>query len=46
MLMSGGIALLVHHLVDQLDLSRFDADYRNNKLGSSVLLKAILLVYL
>ena len=49
-LIPGSFAHAVHHLVDQLDLSRFDAHYRNDKAGCcayapSILLKAVLLAY-
>jgi transposase len=49
-LVPGNFAHAVHHLVDQLDLSRFDSHYRIEKVGScadapSVLLKAVLLAY-
>jgi transposase len=49
-LVPGSFAHAVHHLVDQLDLSRFDSHYRNDKVGScayapSILLKAVLLAY-
>jgi transposase len=49
-LVPGSFAHAVHHLVDQLDLSRFDSHYRNDKAGScayapSILLKAVLLAY-
>ena len=47
-LVPGSFAHAVHHLLDQLDLSRFDACYRNDTAGCtayapSVLLKAVLL---
>ena len=32
-LVLGSFAHAVHHLVDQLDLSRFDTYYRNDKIG-------------
>jgi transposase len=49
-LVPGSFAHAVHHLVDQLDLSLFDAYYQNDKPGSSaqvpsVLPKPILLAY-
>jgi transposase len=49
-LVPGSFAHAVHVLVDQLDLSGFDAHYRNDKLGCaafapSILLKAVLLAY-
>jgi transposase len=49
-LVPGSFAHAVHHLVDQLDLSQFDAHYQNDKAGAcayapSVLLKAVLLAY-
>lgn len=49
-LVPGSFAHAVHHLVDQLDLSRKDCHYRNDKVGScayapSILLKAVLLAY-
>ncbi len=50
LLVPGSFAHAVHHLVDQLGLSRFDSPYRNDRVGScgyspSTLLKAILLAY-
>jgi transposase len=49
-LVPGSFAHAVHHLVDQLDLSRFDTHYRNDTVGCcayapSILLKAVLLAY-
>jgi hypothetical protein len=49
-LVPGSFTHAVHHLLDQVDLSRFDRPYRNNKVASyagsrSILLKAILLAY-
>lgn len=49
-LVPGSFAHALHHLVDQLDLSAFDAHYRNDGNGASafapaVLLKAVLLAY-
>ena len=49
-LLPGSFAHAVHHLVDVLDLSGFDAHWRNNDMGApahapSVVLKALLLVY-
>ncbi|PKM15690.1 MAG: DDE transposase, partial [Gammaproteobacteria bacterium HGW-Gammaproteobacteria-2] len=49
-LVPGSFAHALHHLVDQLDLSAFDALYRNDGNGASafapaVLLKAVLLAY-
>lgn len=49
-LVPGSFAHAVHHLVDQLDLSAFDAYYRNDGCGAtahspSMLLKAVLLAY-
>ena len=49
-LIPGSFAHAVHHLVDELDLSGFDAHYRNDTNGAtahapSMLLKAVLLSY-
>ena len=49
-LVPGSFAHALHHLVDQLDLSAFDAHYRNDDVGASahapaMLLKAVLLAY-
>lgn len=49
-LVPGSFAHAVHHLVDQLDLSAFDAHYRNDDSGApahapTMLLKAVLLAY-
>jgi transposase len=49
-LVPGTFAHAVHHLVDDLDLSAFDAHYRNDDNGApahapSMLLKAVLLAY-
>ena len=49
-LVPGTFAHAVHHLVDDLDLSAFDAHYRNDLNGApahapSMLLKAVLLAY-
>src|SRR5690349_21373136 len=49
-LVPGSFAHALHHLVDQLDLSAFDAHYRNDAMGASahapaMLLKAVLLAY-
>ena len=49
-LVPGSFAHAVHHLVDQLDLSAFDAHYRNDDSGApahapAMLLKAVLLAY-
>lgn len=49
-LVPGTFAHAVHHLVDALDLSAFDAHYRNDEQGASayapaMLLKAVLLAY-
>lgn len=49
-LVPGSFAHALHHLVDQLDLSAFDAHYRNDAVGASahapaMLLKAVLLAY-
>ena len=49
-LVPGSFAHAVHHLVDALDLSAFDAHYRNDSSGApahspSMLLKAVLLGY-
>ena len=49
-LVPGSFAHAVHHLVDVLDLSGFDAHYRNDDTGApahapSMLLKAVLLAY-
>jgi transposase len=49
-LVPGSFAHAVHHLVDSLDLSSFDAHYRNDDTGASahspsMLLKAVLLGY-
>ncbi len=49
-LVPGSFAHALHHLVDTLDLSAFDAHYRNNAVGASahapaMLLKAVLLAY-
>ncbi|MEO5558973.1 MAG: transposase [Dokdonella sp.] len=46
----GAFARAVHHVVDELDLSAFDAHYRNDDNGASahaplMLLKAALLAY-
>lgn len=46
----GSFAHALHHLVDQLDLSAFDAHYRNDDNGApahapTMLLKAVLLAY-
>lgn len=49
-LVPGSFAHALHHLIDQLDLSAFDARYRNDETGAtayapSLLLKAVLLAY-
>ena len=49
-LVPGTFAHAVHHLVDALDLSAFDAHYRNDVTGATahsptMLLKAVLLTY-
>ena len=49
-LVPGSFAHAVHHVVDALDLSLFDAHYRNDDVGASahapaMLLKAVLLAY-
>ena len=49
-LVPGSFAHALHHLVDQLDLSAFDAHYRNDDSGApahapAMLLKAVLLAY-
>ena len=49
-LIPGSFAHAVHHVVDALDLSAFDAHYRNDEVGASahaptMLLKAVLLAY-
>lgn len=49
-LIPGSFAHAVHHVVDALDLSAFDAHYRNDDTGASahapaMLLKAVLLAY-
>lgn len=49
-LVPGSFAHALHHLVDQLDLSAFEARYRNDETGATayapcVLLKAVLLAY-
>ena len=49
-LVPGSFAHALHHLVDALDLSAFDAYYRNDAVGASahapaMLLKAVLLAY-
>ncbi|QBB72028.1 IS1182 family transposase [Pseudolysobacter antarcticus] len=49
-LLPGSFAHAVHHVVDALDLSLFDAHYRNDEVGASahapaMLLKAVLLAY-
>ena len=49
-LVPGSFAHGLHHLVDLLDLSAFDAYYRNDEVGASahapsMLLKAVLLAY-
>jgi transposase len=49
-LIPGSFAHAVHHVVDALDLSAFDAHYRNDAAGASahapaMLLKAVLLAY-
>ena len=49
-LIPGSFAHAVHHLVDHLDLSAFDAHFRNDVNGASayapsILLKAVLLAY-
>ncbi len=49
-LVPGSIAHALHHLVDTLDLSAFDAHYRNDEVGASahasaMALKAVLLAY-
>lgn len=49
-LVPGSFAHALHHLVDQLDLSVFDAHYRNDESGApahapAMLLKAVLLAY-
>ncbi len=49
-LVAGTFTHAVHHLVDQLDLSAFDAHYRNDDSGApahapAMLLKAVLLAY-
>ena len=49
-LVPGTFAHGLHHLVDLLDLSAFDAHYRNDKVGASahepaMLLKAVLLAH-
>ena len=49
-LVPGSFAHALHHLVDQLDLSAFDARYRNDATGAtayapSILLKTVLLAY-
>ena len=49
-LMPGSFAHAVHHVIDALDLSAFDAHYRNDAVGASahapaMLLKAVLLAY-
>ena len=49
-LLPGSFAYALHHLVDTLDLSAFDAHYRNDEVGASahspaMLLKAVLLAY-
>ncbi|MEO5626871.1 MAG: transposase [Dokdonella sp.] len=49
-LIPGSFAHAVHHVVDVLDLSAFDAHYRNDAVGASahaptMLLKAVLLAY-
>ena len=49
-LVPGSFAHALHHLVDQLDLSVFDAHYRNDEAGApahapTMLLKAVLLAY-
>jgi transposase len=49
-LVPGSFAHAVHHLVDQLDLTAFDARYRNDEAGApahapAMLLKAVLLAY-
>ena len=49
-LVPGSFAHALHHLVDQLDLSAFDAHYRNDDNGAPahapvMLLKAVLLAY-
>jgi transposase len=49
-LVPGSFAYAVHHLVDQLDLSAFDAHYRHDDSGApahapTMLLKAVLLAY-
>ena len=47
---AGDVRARLHHLVDLLDLSAFDAHYRNDEVGASahapaMLLKAVLLAY-
>jgi transposase len=49
-LVPGSFAHTLHHVVDQLDLSAFDAHYRNDESGApahapTMLLKAVLLAY-
>ena len=49
-LVPGSFAHAVHHLVGELDLSAFDAHYRNDEVGASahspaMLLRAVLLAY-
>jgi transposase len=49
-LVPGSFAQALHHLVDQLDLSAFDAHYRNDESSApahapTMLLKAVLLAY-
>ena len=49
-LVPGSFAHAVHHVVDGLDLSAFDAHYRNDDSGAlahaqSMLLKAVLVAY-
>lgn len=46
----GSFAHAVYHLVGELDLSRFDAHYRNDEAGApahspAMLLRAVLLAY-
>ena len=46
-LVPGSFAHALHHRVDQLDLSAFDAHYRNDDNGApAMLFKAVLLAYL
>ena len=49
-LVPGTFAHALHHLIDELDLSAFDAHYRNDEAGATaqdpaLLLRAVLLAY-